>query len=260
MFGAWGTLPSFSTRRGRGACWGSGIRLGRGTIILLHGLASKTNHKLVSSHLGTPLVLGQATSNLDSLDSPRPGFEGSHHLPPYKILCSSSRRLHLNGTFSRDSQGRVPKLSRFGLSGLWASITSCSNLRLGWGLKQPCSSLGGLSNSMLHSSCRCRIWVDSQLLVVRSQTASLTPDLSFAHNLNYKCPNDSCEAILDIYTSRPFQWYKKKFNARCFVPWTEALSFRESQRIPSSHFWEHEFHLTVNPKWGCDTNCEKSKY
>jgi hypothetical protein len=41
--------------------------------------------------------------------------------------------------------------------------------------------------------------------VVGSQTASLTPNPSFAHNLGCKCPNGSCEAILDIYTSRPFQ-------------------------------------------------------
>jgi hypothetical protein len=34
-------------------------------------------------------VLGQATGNTDSLDSldlPRPGLGGSHHLPPYSIL------------------------------------------------------------------------------------------------------------------------------------------------------------------------------
>jgi hypothetical protein len=86
---------------------------------------------LVSSHSRTPLVLGQATCNLDSLDSPRPGLGGSHHLPPYSILCSSPRRLHLNGTFSRDSQGGVPKLSRFGLPGLWELITPGSDLRLG---------------------------------------------------------------------------------------------------------------------------------
>jgi hypothetical protein len=149
-------------------------------------------------------VLGQATGNLDSLDSPRPRLGGSHHLPPYSILCSATQRLHPNGTFSRDSQGGVPKLFRFGLPGLWASITSCSNLRLGWGLKQSCSSLWELFNSMSHSSCRHRIRVDSRLLVVGSQTTSLTHDPSFSYNLSCRCPNDWCEAISEIYTSRPF--------------------------------------------------------
>ncbi len=173
-------------------------------------------------------MLGQATSNLDSLDSPRPELGGSHHLPPYSILCSSTRRLHPNGTFSRDSQGGVPKLSRFGLPRLWASITSCLDLRLRWGLKQSCSSLWEISKAMSHSICKRRIWADSQLLMVGSQTANLTPGPSFAHNLGCRCPNGSCEAILDIYTSRPFQWYKKHPNARCFDPWTRTLNFRES--------------------------------
>jgi hypothetical protein len=35
--------------------------------------------------------------------------------------------------------------------------------------------------------------------VVRSQIASLIPDLSFCHNLCYKCLNGSCEFILDIH-------------------------------------------------------------
>jgi hypothetical protein len=170
-------------------------------------------------------VLGQATGNLDSLDSPRPGLGGSHHLPPYSILCSSARRLHPNGTFSRDSQRGVPKLSRFKLPGLWASITSCLDLGLGWGLKQSCNSLSELSNAMSHHFWRRQGRVDSRLLVVGSQIANLTPGPSFAHKLGYRCPNGSCEVILNIYASRTFQWYKEHPNARCFDPWTRALSF-----------------------------------
>jgi hypothetical protein len=99
----WGPLPTSSTRGWEGRAKSSEIRLGRGTIILLHDPASKTNHKWVSSHSGTHLVLGQATGNLDSLDSTWPGLGGSHHLPPYSILCSSPPWLHPNGTFTRDS-------------------------------------------------------------------------------------------------------------------------------------------------------------
>ncbi len=149
---------------------------------------------------------------------------------------------------------RSLKLSQFGLPGLWALITSCSDLGLGWGLRKSCNSLWELFNAMSHSFCRRQIWVDSWLLVVGSQTTSLTPGPSFAHNLGYKCPNGSCEAILDIYTSRPFQWYKKHPNASCFDPCNRALSFWESQRSSSSHtFGSVSFILTLNPKWGCDT-------
>jgi len=77
----------------------------------------------------------------------------------------------------------------------------------------------------LHSFCRHREEVDSRLLVVGSQIASLTPGPSFTHNLGCRCPNGSCEAILDIYTWRPFHWYKEHSSARCFDPCNRALSF-----------------------------------
>jgi hypothetical protein len=86
-------------------------------------------------------------ATLDSLDSPRPGLGGNHHLPPYSILCSSSWRLHPNGSFSQDSQVGVPKLSRncpetvlVGVSGLWDLITPNCRVRLRRGLNQSCSS------------------------------------------------------------------------------------------------------------------------
>jgi hypothetical protein len=188
--------------------------------------------------------------NSDSLDSPRPGLGGNHHLPPYSILCSSMQRLHPNGSFSRDSQSGVLKLFRFGLPWLWAFITSRPKLGSGRGLNQSCSSRRELSNSMLHSRCRRQKEVYSRLLVVGSQTANLTPGPSFAHNLGCRCPNVSCEAILDIYTSRPFQWYKEHLNARCFDPWTRALSFQESRKTPTSHSWECGFHPHTYPKVG----------
>jgi hypothetical protein len=174
-----------------------------------------------------------------------PGLGGSHHLPPYSILCVTLRRLHPNGTFSRDSQRGVPKLSRFGLPGLWASITSCSDLWLGWGLKQSCSSLWELSNAMSLSSYSRRIRVDSRLLVVGSQTASLTPGPSFAHYLGCRCPNGSCEAILDIYTPRPFRWYKEHPNARWpLQSSSEFLGVPEDSKFPLLGVWVSSSHLT----------------
>jgi len=169
---------------------------------------------------------------------PRPGLEGSHHLPPYSILCSSSPHLHPNGSFSRDSQSEVPKLSRFGFQRLWAFITSRPELGSRQGFNQSCSSFQELSNDVLHFTCTHRDRVDSRLLIVGNQTASLTSGPSFDHNLCYKCPNGSCEAILDIYTSKPFQRYKERLNARCFDPYNRALSFREFRRTTKSHFWE----------------------
>jgi hypothetical protein len=80
--------------------------------------------------------------------------------------------------------------------------------------------------------------VDSRLLVVGSQTASLTPGPSFAHNLGCKCPNDQCEAIFYIYASRPFQWHQEHLNARCFGPFCRTLNIRESRRTPNPQLWK----------------------
>jgi len=152
------------------------------------------------------------------------------------------RHPHPNGFLSRDSQGGVPKLSRFGLPGLCKVINFCSNLWLGWGLKQTCSSPWELFNGVLHLTCTHRGRIDSRLLVVESQTVNLNPSPSFCHNLCCRCPNGSCEAIFDIYTLITFQWYNEHFNARCFDPWNWTQKFQESQRTPKSLLRECEFH------------------
>jgi len=110
-------------------------------------------------------------------------------------------------------------------------------------MKQSCRSLPELSSTMLHSFCRRQDRVDSRLFVVGSQTGSLTPDSSFAHNLGCRCPNGSCEAILDIYTSRPFQRYKEHLKARCFSLCCRALNLWESRRTPNLGVWVSSSHL-----------------
>jgi hypothetical protein len=150
------------------------------------------------------LGVGTSHGHFYTQNSPRPGLEGNHHLPPYSILCSSLPRLHPNGSFSWDSQVGVPKLSHVGVPGLWTVIAPCFKLRSGRGLNQSRSSRQELFNAMSHSLRRRREEVDSRLLVVGNQTGSLTPDPSFAYNLGCRCPNGQCEALLGIYTSRSF--------------------------------------------------------
>jgi hypothetical protein len=152
------------------------------------------------------LVLGPR-ANSDSHDTPQPGLGRCHHHTPYSILCIRPWEWHPNGSFPRDSQSGVLKLSRFGLPGLWDFVAPRPDLGSGRGLNQTCSPRRELSNAMSHSRSARQEQVDTRLLVVGSQTGSLTPGPSFAHNLGCICPNGSCEAILDIYTSRPFQWH-----------------------------------------------------
>jgi hypothetical protein len=109
--------------------------------MLLHGPASKTNHKLVRTQSAPFWCWDKPRATLDSLDSPRPRLGGSHHFPPYSILCVTPREPHPNGTFSRDSQGGVLKLSRVRLPELWELISLGSDLRLEWDLNQSCNSL-----------------------------------------------------------------------------------------------------------------------
>jgi hypothetical protein len=61
---------------------------------------------------------------------------------------------------------------------------------------------------MLHATYTQINWGDSRLLMVKSQIVNLT----IGHNLCLKCPNGSCEPILDIFVSRTFCWYKEFLN------------------------------------------------
>jgi hypothetical protein len=127
----------------------------------------------------------------------------------------------------------VPKLPRLKFPQRCKAITSCSNLQSRRGLKQSYNSCWELSNGVSHTTCTHENWVDFRHFVVGSQTASLTPGLSFCHNLCYRYPNGSCEPILDIYTSIAFQRYKELFNARCFDLCNRSLKVWKSTETPT---------------------------
>jgi hypothetical protein len=139
-----------------------------------------------------------------------------------------------------------PEIVPVGVPGLWDVISPRPNLGSGRGLNQSCSPQRELSNAMSHSRSARREHVDSRLLVVGSQIANLTPGPSFAHNLGCRCPNGQCEAIFDIYVSRPFQWHREHPKARCFAACCRALNIRESRRTPNpplSKCWASPPHL-----------------
>jgi hypothetical protein len=93
--------PDFQHYRGvEGHARSPGIRLGRGTSRSSLNLHPKTNHTGLVSHFETPLGVGTSHGHFGPQDSPRPGLGGSHHLPPYSILCNAPPRLHPNGSFS----------------------------------------------------------------------------------------------------------------------------------------------------------------
>jgi hypothetical protein len=153
-------------------------------------------------------VLGQATGTSDHKTHHGPDSGVCHHHTPYSILCDAPWRLHPNGTNSRDSRvesRNCPETVSGGVPGLWELISPNCGIGSQRGLNQSCIPRRALSNGALHSPFEGREGIDSRLLMVGSQTASLTPGPSFAHNLGDRCPNGQCEAIFDIYASRPFQ-------------------------------------------------------
>ncbi len=101
-------------------------------------------------------------------------------------------------------------------------------IQLRWGLKQSYSPCWEIFNNMLHVAYTQGNPVNSRLLVVKNQIVSLTPDLSFGHNLCFRCPNGRHGPILDIYASIAFQWYKELFEAMSFDPCNYALKIQES--------------------------------
>jgi hypothetical protein len=139
----------------------------------------------------------------------------------------------------------VLKSPKLGLSQLWNPITLRADLGSRCNLMQSCNPHQELSNSMLHAVCRQINWVDSRLFLIESQIGNLTPDPSFGHNLCFKCPNEQCEPILNIYVLKYFQWYKKRHKTLSFGPWNCSLKFGSSQGL----------HL---PKWELPWECEGS--
>ncbi len=150
-----------NTLRGRGACQSSKMGLGR--VDKLHSLTRAYTKPTQGGQciVEALLMLGQATSNMDTQDSPRPGLGGSHHLPSYSILCTSPRGPHPNGFLSRDSQVGVPKSPKLGFPQLQNPITLRENFRSRCSLKQSCNPCQDLFNGMLHAIYRQENQVDS---------------------------------------------------------------------------------------------------
>jgi hypothetical protein len=190
---------------------------------------------------GHPWVLGQATGTLDhkthhSADS------GEATTFPHIVFSAPLRWAYIQmaifpGTPKLESRN-CPEIVPVRVPGIWELITPDCKVWSWRGLNQSCSPRRDLSNDLSHSQFGGREEVDSRRLMVGSQTVSLTPGPSFAHNLGCRCPNGQCEAIFDIYASRAFQWHQEHLNARCFGPCCRTLNIQESWRTPSPQLWE----------------------
>jgi hypothetical protein len=250
-------LPTSSTLKGVEGCVRSpGIRLGRRTSrssLILHPKQTTKWLVYIREHFW---VLGQATGILD---------HKTHHDPDSgeattfaHIVFSAPhfedyiQMVLFLGTPKLESRN-CPETVPVGVPGLWELITPDCKVGSRRDLNQTCSPRRDLSNDVSHSQLGGREEVDSRLFVIGSQTGSLTPGLSFAHNLGYRCPNGQGETIFVIYASRPFQWHQEHFNARCFGPCCRAFGSPGGLQIPN--FGSVGLHPHTWPKWGCDIQC-----
>jgi hypothetical protein len=120
---------------------------------------------------------------------------GSHHLPPYSILCAWPWDQYSNVILSLDSQNCDSR--DFG-----GPITLCADLRLRWGLKQNCSPYQELSNDMWNATYKEKGRFST--FSGREPNCQLTLNPFFGHSLCLECLNGSCEPILNIYVPRTF--------------------------------------------------------
>ncbi len=100
---------------GKGACQSSKMRLGRMTSgSIIHIDLHKPNNKLVSAQLEHFWCMDKPQTNTNSQNSPWPRLGGSHHLPPYSVLCVQPQGQHPNVILSPDSQVRSFEILKIG--------------------------------------------------------------------------------------------------------------------------------------------------
>jgi hypothetical protein len=228
--------------------------------MLLHDPTSKTNPKLVRIHSASIWCWDKPRATLDSLDSPRPGLGGSHHLPPYSILCVAPPHPHPNGCLSRDPWSGVPKLSRFGLPGLWAIITSRPDL---WSDKlwtnlvallksfsTPCCTLPthvgiGSILDFLWSRVKLPVWLPALLLPI-----TWAADVQMTH-----ARPSWTSTLQDLFNDS-----KNTSMQGVLTPAIKLWVFGSPGGLQVPTFGTVSFILTLSPKWGCDKEgeCEDS--
>ncbi len=75
--------------------------------------------------------------------------------------------------------------------------------------------------------------------MLETQIVNLTFNLSFDHNLCFRCPNGQCKPILNVYVSIDFQWCKGIFKSMGFDSCNCTLKIRESIGTPTPMLGVH---------------------
>ncbi len=121
----------------------------------------KTNKQVGQHKVAAPLVLERTTSNLRLTRLTTARTRGKPPPSPIQYSMCLSAAPTPEWLFVPGLPRRSPKLPRFGVLELCETITICSNLGWGGGLKQSCSSRRELSNGVSHFTCTHQGRVDS---------------------------------------------------------------------------------------------------
>jgi hypothetical protein len=138
-----------------------------------------------------------------------------------------------------------PETVLVGVPKLWKLISPDCQVRLERGLNQYYSSPRELFNAMSHTVIGRRKEVDSWLLLVGSQIASLTPGPSFSHNLGFRCPNGQCEAIRHLHF-KTFPMTSRTPQCEVFWAFNSSSEFSgvlEDSKFPLLGVWASPSHL-----------------
>jgi hypothetical protein len=138
------------------------------------------------------------------------------------MAISSTSKYH----FVSELPSGSPEIPKVGNPATLGPTTLFIDLGWRWNLKQRCRPHWELSNGMSHITCTQGNRGD--------QIVMLTFGPFFGHNLCFKCPNGSCEPILNIYVLIAFQWYKELCNPLGFDPCNCSLRIWKSNGTPNS--------------------------
>ncbi len=157
-------------------------------------------NKLVSAQLEHFWYTDEPWANSNSQDSPQPKLGGSHHLPPYNILCAWARDQHPNVILSSKCHfvlglpSESPEIPTIGILAILGAHNFACKPPIKMSFETKLQPYQELSIGMSHATCWKENRGDSRLLVVRNQIGSLGSVRVHSFTLSYTPMNMKCDS------------------------------------------------------------------
>jgi hypothetical protein len=162
-----GVFPNSQHFASKGACWSSGMGLGR--MISNQSFTWTCTNQTTSWLMHSKNTFGARMSHRQTrTPKTHHGVDlGEATTFPLIVYSMSSHMTNTQMPFCP----KIPKWEswnsqRLGFLQFWGPITLCADLQLRWGLKRSCSPCSNLSNGISHATCMQENRGDSLLLAV----------------------------------------------------------------------------------------------